>query len=138
MKELPQMYDDDMAGRPATRAAPTFGAQLANLRKTRGLTQSQLAQMLRISPAMLAYYERKAENPGATFMRKAAEVLNVSVDELLGRTSKNSRKSGPPSHLEQRLSAVRQLPRDRQKLLVEILDTFLRDPRHGNGQKQAA
>lgn len=130
MKELIQVYDFEMAGRPATKPAPTFGAQLASLRKTRGLTQPALAHLLGISPAMLAYYERKAQNPSSSFIRKAAEMLDVSVDQLLGHTTRNGRKSGPPSQIEQRLQAVRQLPRERQKLLLQILDTFLRDAQH--------
>ena len=138
MSKLFQMYDCDMAGRPATKPAPTFGARLADLRKARGLTQLQLAQTLGVSSAMLAYYERKAQNPSAIFICRAAQILNVSLDELLDHDAKKARKSGPPSQLEQRIDAVRQLPRDRQKLLLQILDTFLRDAQHGNGYKQAA
>ncbi len=130
MREMIAMYNADMVGRPQTKPAPSFGAQLAALRKARGLTQPQLAQSLGLSVSMLVYYERRACNPTTEFVKKAATVFNVSVDELLDHTSKNSRKSGPPSQLEQRLSAVRQLPRQRQKFLIEILDTFLRDARH--------
>lgn len=120
-------YDGDMAGRPPNKPAPAFGARLAALRKTHGLTQPKMAELLGISPAMLAYYERKATNPTAEFIRKAAAALNVSVDQLLGHEVKNSRKPGPPSQLEQRLSAVRQLPRDKQKVVLQFLDAFLRD-----------
>lgn len=83
--------------------------------------------MLGISPAMLAYYERKATNPTAEFVKKAAEVLNTSVDDLLGHAAKPLRKSGPPSQLEHRLQAIRQLPREKQKLVLRFLDSFLRD-----------
>jgi transcriptional regulator with XRE-family HTH domain len=120
-------YAGDMAGRPTNKPAPSFGARLATLRKSLGLTQPQLAEMLGISPAMLAYYERKATNPTAEFVKKAAEVLNTSVDDLLGHAAKPLRKSGPPSQLEHRLQAIRQLPREKQKLVLRFLDSFLRD-----------
>lgn len=120
-------YAGDMAGRPTNKPAPSFGARLAALRKSLGLTQPQLAEMLGISPAMLAYYERKATNPTAEFVKKAAEVLNTSVDELLGHAATPRRRSGPPSQLEQRLQAIRQLPREKQKLVLRFLDSFLRD-----------
>ena len=131
-------YNDDMAGRPPIKSAPAFGAQLAVLRKLHGLTQPQLAKMLGVSSAMLTYYERKATNPSAEFVSKAAKVLNVSVDELLGHPVKLARKSGPPSALAQKLSAIQQLPRERQKLVLQVLDTFLRDPHQGNSHAKPA
>jgi len=127
MVEHPAPYADGMAGRPPTKPAPTFGTQLAALRKARGLTQPQLAEMLEISVDMLTYYERRAKNPTVEFVAKVAKALNVSADELLGHAVKSQRKSGPPSQLEQRLQAIRQLPRERQKLVIQVLDTFLRD-----------
>jgi transcriptional regulator with XRE-family HTH domain len=127
MKDRIHAYAEDMAGRPANKPAPAFGARLAALRKARGLTQPRLAERLGVSPAMLAYYERKATNPTAEFVKKAAEVLNTSVDELLDHAAKPRRKSGPPSQLEQRLQAIRQLPREKQKLVLQFLDSFLRD-----------
>lgn len=128
MKTPVHTYDADMAGRPPNKPAPVFGSRLAALRKAHGLTQPKMAEMLGISSAMLAYYERKATNPTAEFIRKAAAALNVSVDQLLGHEVKNGRsRPGPPSQLEQRLSAVRQLPRDKQKVVLQFLDAFLRD-----------
>jgi len=118
-------YIDGMAGRPPTKPAPVFGAQLSALRKARGLTQPQLADMLGISVDMLTYYERRAKNPTSDFIAKAADALGVSVDEILGHTPKNGRKSGPPSQIEQRLVAVRQLPREKQKVVLQLLDSFL-------------
>jgi transcriptional regulator with XRE-family HTH domain len=115
----------DMAGRPPFKPAPQFGAQLASLRNARGLSQAQFAKILGISAHMLAYYERKATNPSAEFVAKAAQVLKVSTDELLGH--KAVRKSGPPSELEQRIAALRELPRERQKLVLQLIDTVLRD-----------
>jgi transcriptional regulator with XRE-family HTH domain len=131
MKISIQTYDSDMAGRPTNKPAPAFGGCLAALRKSHGLTQPKMAEMLGISPAMLAYYERKATNPTSEFIQKAAAVLNVSVDQLLGHEVKDVRKHGPPSDLEQRLSAVRQLPRDKQKMVLHFLDAFLRDAQTG-------
>ncbi|MFI0348466.1 MAG: helix-turn-helix domain-containing protein [Chthoniobacterales bacterium] len=104
--------------------------QLSTLRKARSLTQPQLAQMLGISVDMLTYYERRAKNPTAELLSKVAKTLNVSADELLGHPIKSVRKSGPPSQLKHRLQAIRRLSRERQKILIQALDTFLRDAQH--------
>jgi transcriptional regulator with XRE-family HTH domain len=115
--------------RPTTKRATDFGVRLTEARKAAGLTQVQLAERLSVSQQMIDYYERRAKNPTADFVRKAAGALSVSVDQLLGHEVKNGRKHkpGPPSQLEERLSAVRHLSRDEQKVVLRFLDAFLRD-----------
>jgi transcriptional regulator with XRE-family HTH domain len=127
-------YNHDMAGRPPTNPAPTFGARLAALRKARGWTQPQLASELNISLAALTHYERKAQNPSAEFVSRVAKLFNVSVDNLLGVSVKPVRKSGPPSQLEERLVAVRRLPRQKQKVVLQLLDSFLQTSGAPNGR----
>jgi len=124
-------YISDMAGRPPTKPAPAFGTQLAALRKAHGWTQPQLADKLGITLAALTHYERKAENPTADFVAKAAKLFNVSADDLLGHTVKPARKPGPPSQLEERLTAIRKLPRNKQKVVLQLLDSFLQASSHG-------
>jgi transcriptional regulator with XRE-family HTH domain len=121
------VYPWSAMARPTTKRATDFGIRLTQARNAAGLTQMQLAERLSLSQQMIDYYERRAKNPTADFVRKAAMVLNVSADQLLGHEVKNGRKPGPASRLEQRLSAVRQLPRDKQKLVLQFLDAFLRD-----------
>ncbi len=122
----------DMA-RPAQKQATDFGIRLAQARHATGLTQMQLAKRLGVSQQMIDYYERRAGNPTAAFVRKVAEALNVSIDNLLGHNGKQPRKSGPPSQFEQRLTAVRQLPREKQNLVLQFLDSFLHNAQRVKG-----
>lgn len=90
------------------------------------MTQPQLADKLGITLDMLIYYERRAQNPSADFVGKAAAALGVSADDLLGQPKAAKRaKPGPPSVIEARLQAVRNLPRDKQKVVLQLLDSFL-------------
>ncbi|MGH7943320.1 MAG: helix-turn-helix domain-containing protein [Limisphaerales bacterium] len=118
-----------MAGRPATKPAPPFGERLAALRKERGWTQPQLAERLNATVKMVTYLERQAKNPTAKTIEQIARVFGVPVNALIGsaKISSGARKPGPPSQLEQRVSAVRQLPRNKQKTVLQLLDAFLRD-----------
>ena len=116
---------DTMAGRPPLNEAPPFGKNLAGFRKARGWTQPQLAEMLGISFNVMVHYERKATNPSAEFVAKAATIFNVSVDELLGHFVKAVKKSGPRSQIEDRLNAIQKLPREKQKVVLQLLDSFL-------------
>ncbi|MGH8017400.1 MAG: helix-turn-helix domain-containing protein [Opitutaceae bacterium] len=115
-----------MAGRRPLKPAPVFGAQLAALRKARGLTQPQLAEALGLSVEMLNYYERRATNPSADFIAKAAAFFGVSADELLALDSRRARKPGPPSQFVQLAERLAKLPRAKQKVVVEILEGFLK------------
>ncbi len=120
-------YNDlTMAGRPPLKEAPHFGQQLTMFRKSKGLTQADLAQQLHTTQKMIDYYERRAINPSVNFVRRAAEVLGFSVDELLGHSPKVMRgRPGPPSKLELYLEQLRHLPRKDQKFVTQFLDTYL-------------
>ena len=119
-------YNDGMAGRPPLKPAPAFGANLAALRKARGLTQPQLAEALGITPEMLNYYERRATNPSADFIGKAAAFFGASADDLLALNTKTPRKPGPPSQFVKLAERLEQLPRAKQKLVAEMLEGVLR------------
>jgi transcriptional regulator with XRE-family HTH domain len=118
-------YSADMAGRPQLNQAPPFGARLAALRKAHGWTQPQLAEKLGVTLAAVVYYERQAKNPNAELVSKVAKLFNVSVDELLGHAIKPTRKPGPPSRLQQLTAQLAELPRSKQKTVVEMLEGFL-------------
>jgi len=107
---------------------PPFGRRLAELRKAHGLTQREFGKLIGLSQSMVVYYERRAKNPTAEFLGKAAEALGITVDELLGQDngSKSKRKPGRTSELERRLQAVQDLPRSKQKFVIDFIDTVVR------------
>lgn len=55
------------------------------LRKQKGLTQKQLADLLDISASTVAMYETGRREPDTQTLNKFAELFGVSVDYLLGR-----------------------------------------------------
>ncbi len=121
-------YSADMAGRPATKPAPPFGERLAALRKKRGWTQPQLAERLGITVMMVTYLERRAKNPTAKTVEQIAQVFGVPINALLGSAkivSNGAHKPGPPSRLEELTEQLAQLPRSKQKTVVEMLEGFL-------------
>lgn len=61
-----------------------FPVILSRLRKSRGLSQKQVANDLKISQALLSHYERGIRECGLDFVLKAANYYNVSCDYLLG------------------------------------------------------
>lgn len=122
-----------MPGRTPTKEAPTFGKRLAGLRKSRGLTQKELADLLNTTRGMVDYYERRAVNPAIEVIKRAAEVFDVSPAELIGgdhRTVKSARqKPGPQSALDRRVEEIRRLPRKHQQFVLQLLDTVIENAR---------
>ena len=114
-----------MAGRPPTKTAPPFGKKLAAIRKSKGLSQEDLASRLGSTRANVAYYERKATNPTIDLIQRCAEILDVPLIELIGDTATNSKKPGPKSRLEQQFEHISKLPRARQQFVSKVIDDLL-------------
>ncbi|KGB98421.1 putative phage regulatory protein [Burkholderia cepacia] len=54
-----------------------------------------------------------------------ADELGTSVTELIGEPAHLLAKPGPASRLQQQVDAISQLPRSKQKLASDLLDTVL-------------
>lgn len=63
--------------------------KLKELRKAKGLLQSDIANALGISKATYSTYEIGTRTPPADILCKLADYFNVTTDYLLGRTSDN-------------------------------------------------
>ena len=61
-----------------------FGEKLKILRRKRGLTQAQLADILNISPSAVGMYEQGRREPDNNMLAKICVLLNTSTDFLLG------------------------------------------------------
>lgn len=64
-----------------------FGSFLSNYRKKNHLTQSALAEILDISDATLAAFERGIRKPSYNMLIRILNILKVSADEALGLDS---------------------------------------------------
>lgn len=60
--------------------------KIKELRKQKGITQQQLADVLCVEKTNISKWESGAYEPGKMVLSKLAEYFNVSVDYLLGRT----------------------------------------------------
>ncbi|MCM3749160.1 helix-turn-helix domain-containing protein [Paenibacillus pasadenensis] len=63
-----------------------IGTRLASLREDRGWTQEQTSQSLGISRAALSHYEKNRREPDTDTLAKFADIYQVSIDYLVGRT----------------------------------------------------
>ncbi len=103
-----------------------LGQRLATFRKAQGLTQQQLAEMMDISQQTMAHYEVGRLRVAVAMLPELAKVLGIAVEELIGTPSTASKnKRGPAPRLQQQIELIQQLPRTKQRFVMEMLDTVL-------------
>ena len=103
-----------------------FGKRLFALRKTRGLTQVQLAEALGTTQRVISYYETEAELPPSTAIIPLARVLEVSTDELLGLkpTEPNGNSSVQKQRLWKRFQKMDVLPTKDQRAVIRLINSL--------------
>ena len=80
-----------------------YAERIKSLRKERGLSQDQLAAMLGVSRSAVGMYETGKREPDFEICEAIADIFNVDMDYLIGRSSierKTSFSCGIPSGFE--------------------------------------
>lgn len=63
-----------------------LGKNLKNMRERHNMSQSQLARKLWLDRSSISGYEIGKRMPDIMILWEMAEIMNVSLDELVGRT----------------------------------------------------
>jgi transcriptional regulator with XRE-family HTH domain len=110
---------------PTPFSSVQIGKRLATTRKSRGLTQSQLAELIGINQRLVSDYEIGRTHISAEMLARFCSVLRCSADSLV------SAKHEPPSgmltlRLARRLKSIEKLPPGQQKVLLQNIDMFLK------------
>ena len=61
----------------------TIGEIISALRKEKGMTQSDLAEKMNVTDKAVSKWERNLSFPDVNSIPKLAEILGISVEELL-------------------------------------------------------
>lgn len=116
----------DMArGRPAKKPRSAFGSRLVAARERVGLTQTELGELLGVSQRAVAHWERTPTALYPEQIEALAKALKISANELLGLQPPKA-KSGRKSLLQQRVEQLENLPRSKQKTILQVLDMALK------------
>ncbi len=102
-----------------------LGHTMAALRKEQQITQVQLAEILGISQQYVQAFEAGRRKVPSSMLPTLAEVLAVSVEELIGIASTSNKKRGPAPKLLKQVEQISQLPKTKQKFVMEMLDTVI-------------
>lgn len=61
-----------------------LGTELRHLRKLRGVSQKELAEVLKVTPGAISRWENNTANPSHDCLLNLAKYFNVSLDDLIG------------------------------------------------------
>lgn len=100
-----------------------FGKQLKSIRKSKGLTQVELANISGISRRAIAHYETQVIKPPVDKINILADVLNTSVDELLGKV-KTKKKENVPFKIMKHVRIIEKLPQKDQNAIFQLIKSL--------------
>jgi transcriptional regulator with XRE-family HTH domain len=112
-------------GRPAKTQGPDIGQRIAAARRRADISQRELAQRLGVTQQTIAPLERRTSMPRGTTLVKVADILNVSINELLGVKEDDRSNGMARGRAHQTFKAVSQLPRRQQSKILEVVDALL-------------
>lgn len=101
-----------------------LGRRIATLRKDAHITQVQLAQTLGVAQSTLNAYELGQRRVPVSALPILAKSLGVSLEELIGEAPRPG-KRGPTPKLQQQMERINQLPKAKQKFVIEMLEGVL-------------
>jgi transcriptional regulator with XRE-family HTH domain len=111
--------------RKLSKPRPRQGARLAALRRAAGLTQAELADHIGEVQPNIAYWEQSDKPPRSDVLPKLANVLGVSVEDLLSTDLLPEPKHGPVGRMQKLFAEVSRLPRRQQDKVAEFVEAFV-------------
>lgn len=100
-----------------------LGRRIKSLRKMRGYTQEQLAEIIDINPKYLSSIERGEENPTLDLFLRLAEGLKVDLHEIF----QFEHEAEEPAQLRKKLRALMaEIKEDDLARVVRVLKALLR------------
>ena len=102
-----------------------LGGRIAALRKAAHLTQVQLAEVLGVAQSTINAYEMGQRRVPVSALPVLARALGVDLETLMGEGTKRNGKRGPAPKFQQQIERISQLPKTKQRFVMDMLDTVL-------------
>jgi len=100
----------------------SFGKRVSELRKQHKISQEELSNKIGVHQNVIGRYEREEAKPSIEIASKLADIFNVSLDYLVGKTELLIDED-----ISSRILTIQKLPDvDREHILFTI-DAMIRD-----------
>jgi len=103
-----------------------FAERLRLLREARHITQTRLASLLEVDPRVYNRWERGIATPQFDTVVRIADILQISLDELAGRSAAISEPKIHNTELLNLYQQVDSLPDADQQALVLVIDGLVK------------
>ena len=110
----------------ANKSTEPINERIARMRREFGYTQSELADQLGVLQSVVSAYESGGRRFHAEMIIKFAELFGISADELLGIEKPATNGQKVSVHLAKRMQKIQELPKTKQKALLQTIDLFLK------------
>lgn len=101
-----------------------LGDKITMLRKQKNISQSELADITKISRDAISKYERGDIVPSVEYAKRIANVLGVSLDFLV---SEEAKEEALDKEAVKRIKEIQKLPQEEQDKLLSVMDALIRD-----------
>lgn len=112
-------------GNTSDDGAEAIAHRLAQLRRDKGITQEEMAEMIGVSQPVVSEYERGTLRLHGELLVALTRILRVSADEILGLQNTKTNGHSKNRRLLRRLQQIDDLPKRDQDALLRTIDAFL-------------
>ena len=107
------------------------GSRLREVRKRKGLTQTELGELIGVGKSAICCYEKETRNPTLEAVIEMIHVFGVSADYLLGsdylvKISNNEKETQFVQMTKEEIIFIDELKKNKM-----VYDILLQDPRRG-------
>ena len=111
--------------RMAQKTNPPRGQLLKEFREASGLSQSQLAEQLKVHRSNIGFWENSGIIPRSDLLIPMSKLLGVPVEKLLGENPKASKLPAPAGRARIVFDRVSKLPKRQQQKILEVVEALV-------------
>lgn len=115
-----------MSKTTTAKSTESTSERVGRMRREFGYTQSELAEQLDVPQSVVSAYESGGRRFHAEMIIKFGELFGISADELLGIEKPATNGQKVSVHLAKRMQKIQNLPKAKQKVLLQTIDLFLK------------
>lgn len=102
--------------------------RLKELRKQKGVSQTEMAKAINVSYSQYSRYEAKGSKPNSDTLKKIADYLNTTVDFLLyGNSEQKAKDTLSDSDLINQFKEIESLPSSDRTTITKVISAYIRD-----------
>lgn len=104
----------------------SFGDNLKKIRTAKNVSQGELAELISMHPSHISRYERNLTNPTVDVVKRIADALKVSADELIyGDTQQKAKDKIQDNELLGMFARVQSLKQDDIGCIKSLISAYI-------------